>query len=92
MLNGMMWILRTGAPWRDLPERYGAWETVYGRFRQYRRDGVLDRVLERLQLRLNAEGYIDWDLWCVDGTSIRATRAAGGAAKGGARRSPRTTR
>ena len=53
MLNGMMWILMTGAPWRDLPERYGHWETVYRRFREWDRAGVLDRMLERLRLRLD---------------------------------------
>ena len=81
MLNGMMWILRTGAPWRDLPERFGPWQSVYHYFNQWRKQGVFDRVLEALQIRLDAEGYIDWDLWCVDGSSIRASRAAAGASK-----------
>lgn len=35
ILNGIIWIARSGAPWRDLPERYGAWETVYSRFRKW---------------------------------------------------------
>lgn len=84
MLNGVMWILRSGAPWRDVPRRYGPWETVYRRFREWQTQGVLDRILERLQLKLDEHGYIDWDLWCIDGTSIRASRAAaGGGKKGG---------
>ena len=78
-INGMMWRLRTGAPWRDLPERYGPWQTVYDRFNASRRSGLLDRLLERLQSRLNADGLIDSDLFCIDGTVIRASRAAAGA-------------
>lgn len=81
MLNGMMWILRTGAPWRDLPERLGPWQTVYHYFNRWREDGVFDRILEALQVRLDANGSIDWDLWCIDGSSIRASRAAAGASK-----------
>ena len=81
LLNGMLWILRTGAPWRDLPERYGPWQTVYHHFAAWRRDEIFDQVLEALQIRLDAEGLIDWDLWCVDGSSIRGARAAAGASK-----------
>jgi transposase len=81
MLNGMLWILNTGAPWRDLPERYGPWRTVYDRFNLWSRDGTLDRVLAKLQLRLDAKGLIDWDLFCIDGSVVRASRAAAGARK-----------
>ncbi|MDH4187214.1 MAG: transposase [Nitrospira sp.] len=42
MLNGMFWILNTGAPWRDLPERYGPWRTVYDRFNLWSQDGTLN--------------------------------------------------
>jgi transposase len=83
VLDGVFWILRTGAPWRDLPERYGPWQTVYDRFSRWRRDGTWNGILERLQIRLDREGKIDWDLWCVDGSSIRAQRSAAGARKGG---------
>ena len=81
MLSGILWILRTGAPWRDLPERFGPWRTVYGYFQQWRADGTFDRILEALQIRLDREGKIDWDLWCIDGSNVRAARAAGGASK-----------
>ena len=94
MLNGLLWILSTGAQWRDLPERYGPWETVYGYFRQWRASGVFDRILDALHLRLDQEGKIDWDLWCIDGTSVRATRSAAGATKKVSRTiptNPRTT-
>ncbi|AMV39222.1 hypothetical protein VT85_17425 [Planctomyces sp. SH-PL62] len=78
-LDGVLWILHTGAQWRELPERYGKWKSVYDRFNRWARDGTIDRILERLHLRLDASGRIDFDLWCIDGTSIRASRAAAGA-------------
>jgi transposase len=94
MLDGMLWILRTGAPWRDLPERLGPWQTVYHYFSCWRGDGVFDRILESLQIRLDANGSINWDLWCIDGSSIRASRAAAGASKkvsAVTRKNPKTT-
>ena len=91
-LDGVLWILHTGAQWRELPERYGKWKSVYDRFNRWARDGTIDRVLEHLHLRLDASGRIDFDLWCIDGTSIRASRAAAGAGGGkGGPPSPPTT-
>ncbi len=81
MLDGIFWILGTGAPWRDLPERFGPWQTVYDHFASWRRDGVLARILEALQVKLDERGLIDWELWCVDGAIVRASRAAAGADK-----------
>ena len=92
MLNGMMWILSTGAPWRDLPERYGPWETVYARFREWTDGGVIDHLLKRLQLKLDREGHIDWEVCFIDGSSVRASAAAAGAPKKGAAKSRRITR
>jgi transposase len=89
--NGLLWKLNTGAQWRDLPERYGPWQTVYERLVRWRRDGTFGRMLDRLRLRLDEAGLIDPDTWCVDGTSIRAGRPAAGGGKRGRRRSPRTT-
>ena len=63
-------------------------------FARWRREGVFDRILAQLQIRLDAEGYIDWDLWCVDGSNVRAARAAAGADKKvspGTRTSRKTT-
>jgi transposase len=80
-LNGMLWILRSGAAWRDLPERYGKWGSIYHRFCRWRRDGTFDRILTALRVRLDKQGKIDWDLWLVDGSNIRASRAAAGARK-----------
>lgn len=81
MLNGLLWILNTGAPWRDLPDRFGPWQTVYTYFKNWRAAGTFDAMLDALHLKLDRDGKIDWDLWCIDGTSIRATRAAAGASK-----------
>jgi transposase len=79
MLDGALWILSTGAPWRDLPERFGPWQTVYDHFSKWRRSGVFAAIIEALQIKLDQHGLIDWDVWCVDGASVRASRAAAGA-------------
>jgi len=92
VLNGVLWVLRSGSPWRDLPERYGPWQSIYHHFNSWRRTQVFEGILEALQMRLDAEGHIDWDLWCVDGSTVRASRAAAGAGKKGAPKSPTTTR
>jgi len=81
LLNAIFWILHTGAPWRDLPERFGPWQTVYHHFAKWRREGVFARIVEALQIRLDDRGLIDWDLWCIDGANVRAARAAAGADK-----------
>ena len=61
ILNGIFWRLQSGAPWRDLPRRYGPWQTAYDRFHKMRRSGLLERILQRLHLRLNDAGLIDPD-------------------------------
>jgi transposase len=86
ILNGILWVLHTGAPWRDLPERYGPWSTVFRRFNRWRRDGTWARIATSLLDELDDRGLIDRDLWCIDGTVIRASRAAAGAPKRVARR------
>ena len=78
-LNGIFWILHTGAQWREMPERYGRWKSAYDRFNRWRKDGTIDKILHRLQVRLDKDGRIDWDLWCIDGTNVRASRSAAGA-------------
>ena len=79
LINGMLWILHTGAPWRDLPERYSPWRTVYSRFRRWQEEGTWEHILSALQRDLDASGGIDWELWMIDGTNIRAHRSAAGA-------------
>jgi len=80
-LNGMMWILKSGSPWQDMPERYGSWKSVYHRFNRWSDDGTIDKILDRLRYKLDKDGFIDWDVWCVDGSNIRAHPAAAGASK-----------
>lgn len=77
-VNGMMWILKSGSPWRDMPERYGSWKSVYDRFRRWTDDGTIDKILGRLRYRLDKDGFIDWDVWCVDGSNVRAHVSAAG--------------
>lgn len=81
LLNAIFWILVTGAPWRDLPERFGPWQTAYHHFSKWRKNGIFARIIEVLQIKLDQQGLIDWDLWCVDGSNVRAARAAAGADK-----------
>jgi transposase len=92
MLNGIFWILATGAPWRDLPERFGPWQTVYDHFSRWRREGVFARIIDALQVKLDEQGLIDWELWCVDGANVRAARAAAGADKKVSRSTPTNRR
>jgi transposase len=56
VINGILWILRTGAPWRDLPDRYGAWSTVASRFYTWRKNGLWREILEKLQREADAAG------------------------------------
>ena len=95
LVSGIFWILNTGAPWRDLLERFGPWQTTYHHFPKWRRECVFDIMLEALQIRLNDRGLIDWDLWCIDGANVRAARAAADAdkkASKGTQTNRRTTR
>jgi transposase len=83
IVNGILWVLHTGAPWRDLPECYGPWQTVFTRFNGWSRDGTWVRIVTSLLDELDDKGKIDHGLWCIDGSVIRASRAAAGASKKG---------
>jgi transposase len=89
IINGIQWILRTGAPWQDLPERYGSYKTVSSRFYRWRAAGIWDRILATLQQQADQAGRVDWDLHFVDSTVIRAHQHAAGA-KGGTQRPKRS--
>ncbi len=82
IIDGILWINRTGAPWRDLPERYGKWQTVSSRFYRWRKSGIWERVLEALEQQADSEGKLDWEVHYVDSTVVRAHQHAAGA-KGG---------
>ncbi|WP_344653720.1 IS5 family transposase, partial [Cryptosporangium japonicum] len=77
VIDAIRWRIRTGAPWRDLPERYGPWETAYGLFRDWQRDGTWAQIVADLQSRAQARGLITWDV-SVDSTVVRAHQHAAG--------------
>lgn len=85
IINGILWILRTGAPWEDLPARYGTRGTVSSRFYRWRKAGIWDRIFGDLQAQADADGSLDWTLHFVDSTIVRAHQHAAGA-KGGTQR------
>jgi transposase len=84
ILNGILWVHRTGAPWRDLPERYGPVGTVSSRFYRWRLAGIWHRVLAALQAAADAKGALDWGLHFIDATIVRAHQHAAGARRTGA--------
>lgn len=77
MLNAMIWLARSGAPWRDLPERYGPWESVYSRFRKWIDAGVLDNIFRVLSLEAALEEL------SLDASIVKAHQHSAGAKKGG---------
>src|SRR5215210_3630422 len=78
VLNGILWVLlRTGAPWRDLPERYPPYQTCHRRFQQWAEEGVLDEVLHALALDLKERGGLDLSECFVDGTFVGAKKGEG---------------
>ena len=82
LVNAILWVLFSGAPWRDVPERYGPWQTAYRRFTTWRGDGTWEKILHTLRLKADEKGLLDFSQWNADSTSIRATRAAAGGKKG----------
>jgi transposase len=81
VVDGILWILRTGAPWRDLPEEFGPWATVWDLFDKWNHDGTLDEILRQLRAAHIEAGEIDGELWCTDGAVVRAARCAAGGGK-----------
>ncbi|WP_197999588.1 IS5 family transposase [Gimesia chilikensis] len=81
-INGIIWVLNAGAPWRDIPDCYGKWQTIYKRFRTWCQSGLWDRIWDRLIRRLQRNKQIDPSIWCVDGSIVRAHHSAvGGSCK-----------
>ncbi|MFH9396358.1 IS5 family transposase [Streptomyces sp. NPDC017556] len=85
VINGILFRNRTGVPWRDLPERFGNWKTVYERHRRWSADGTWDGILQAVQADAGVQGRVDWSMVSVDSTSCRAHQHAAGAP----RRAPR---
>jgi transposase len=80
VINGILWKLRTGAPWRDLPQRYGPWTRCYDRLVRWRRDGTWDRLLAHAQTKSDAVGEVEWAV-SLDSPIVRAHQHAAGARK-----------
>ena len=74
MLNGVLWVLRTGAPWRDLPKRYPSYQTCHRRFQGWTRDGTLERALAALAEDLRGRGGLDLSECFVDATFVGAKK------------------
>ena len=74
VLNGILWILRTGAPWKDLPRRYPPYQTCHRRFQQWADDGTLEGILEALAAHLEKKGKIDLEEAFIDGTFVSAKK------------------
>ncbi|MFC4467491.1 IS5 family transposase [Streptomyces xiangluensis] len=83
LIDGIRFRVRTGIPWRDLPEQYGPWGRAYDLFRRWQRDGTWHRIFSDLQARADAKELITWDI-NVDSTVCRAHQHAAGARKKGA--------
>jgi transposase len=75
LIDGIRWRVRAGAPWRDVPPQYGGWQSVYGLFRRWQRNGTWARILAELQAHADAAGLITWDV-SVDSTIARAHQHA----------------
>jgi transposase len=97
VINAILWQLRTGAPWRDLPERYGPWKTAHERLRRWTADGTWERILAEVIVKDDAVGAVEWT-FSIDSSSVRAhqhaagARKKGGAVPGGSRTWPSTVR
>lgn len=81
-VRAILWVNRTGSPWRDLPGEFGPWQTAANRFYRWRKAGVWERVLELVQAEADEAGKLDWSLHQVDSPVVRAHQHAAGA-KGG---------
>lgn len=86
VIDAILWKLRTGAPWRDLPERYGPWKTAHERLRKWTADGTWQRILDEVVVKDDSVGDVEWII-SIDSSVVRAHQHAAGARKKGASRS-----
>jgi transposase len=73
MIDGILWALSDSGRWRNLPERFGPWQSVYDRFRNWTRKGLWDKILRHLQVRKMHDGTIDWELFPLMARSFERT-------------------
>lgn len=90
VLNGVLWILRTGAPWKDMPGRYPPYQTCHRRFQEWRRNGTLRSVLEALAEDLLERGKLKLDETFIDGSFSGAKKGALQLVQRSAERGPRS--
>ena len=90
VLNGVLWILRTGAPWQDLPPRYGPYQTAHRRFQNWVRSGVMEKLLLALAAQLKEAGGLDLKECFVDGTFVPAKKGGDWSGRPRKARAPRS--
>lgn len=90
VLNGVLWIMRTGAPWQDLPDRYGPYQTAHRRFQNWVRSGVMEKLLLALAEHLKEVGGLDLKECFVDGTFVPAKKGGAWWGKPSGARGPRS--
>jgi len=88
VVDGILWILRTGSPWRDLPDVFGPYQTVWHLFNQWNDDGTLEAILKGLRGRVK----INREVWCIDGAVVRGGEVRSGRGKKTIHKSRATTR
>src|SRR5690242_1961021 len=71
VINGILWMDRTGAPWRDLPERYGPWQTCHDRLTRWQKNGLWTYLLHVLQAQADRQSNVEWEGCALDSTSIK---------------------
>lgn len=81
IINGMFRVLCSGAPWCDLPERYGSWKTVYNRFHRWSKVGIINIIFNKLLSLLDSIGIVDWSATALNVSNIRALKCAARAQK-----------
>ena len=90
VFNGILWVLRTGAPWKDMPPRYGPYQTAHRRFQNWVRSGVIEKVLLALAAHLKEAGGLDLKECFVDGTFVPAKKGGAASGKPSAAKAPRS--
>src|SRR5688500_11877011 len=90
VFNGILWVLRTGAPWKDMPPRYGPYQTAHRRFQNWVRSGVIEKVLLALAAHLKEAGGLDLKERFVDGTFVPAKKGGAASGKPSAAKAPRS--